>query len=586
MTKRMGTLSGPGWGIGFVVAVTCCFVVSCSLTAGDCLAASPKRSESGSASDYGIRQVKFINEQVRQQWKDSKITPSVAATDGEWCRRVYLDILGRIPSVKELKEFHSSNDPEKKSKLVSKLLYDESYVEDYARNWTTIWTTILIGRAGGTEQDSLTSRSGMQKYLRDTFARNKPYNDMVLELVTATGANEPGSENFNGAVNFLVMKVNDENASLATAATAKTLLGLQIQCTQCHNHPFNDWKQQKFWEMNAFFRQTKALRKFVDGSRQIESAELVNQDYGGEGRDPTNAEIYYEIRNAELKVAYPVFVDGTEIGRSGYVQEINRRQELGKLMMQSTFLDKMVVNRYWSHFLGYGFTKPIDDMGPHNTPSHPELLEYLGQEVRKNSYNLKEVIRWIALSEAYSLSSRTNSSNEKIDDPLIGEIPKFSRFYLRQMQAEQLYESLLVATEAHRARGSYEEQEKLKADWLAQFVTAFGNDEGEELTTFNGTIPQALMMFNGDLIQKAISLDKGSFLSEIANSNLKPQEKIGYLFQAGMSRNATKREIEIANQLLLVRARDKETDAQKATVAALQDVFWAVLNSNEFIIIH
>ena len=96
----------------------------------------------------------------------------------------------------------------------------------------------------------------------------------------------------------------------------------------------------------------------------------------------------------------------------------------------------------WQHFLGYGFTKPVDDMGPHNTPSHPALLEYLGEEVRKNSFNMKELIRWIVLSEPYSLSSQITPQN-KSDDPLLGETPKFTHFYLRQMRAEELYQSLL-----------------------------------------------------------------------------------------------------------------------------------------------
>ena len=102
--------------------------------------------------DYGLPQVARINEEIRQVWTDNGMTPSPPATDGEWCRRVYLDILGRIPSVQELREFVNSKEADKKSKLVNKLLYDETYTEEYARNWTTIWTNILIGRNGGTEQ--------------------------------------------------------------------------------------------------------------------------------------------------------------------------------------------------------------------------------------------------------------------------------------------------------------------------------------------------------------------------------------------------------------------------------------------------
>jgi hypothetical protein len=545
------------------------------VNAADAQRRGTARAEAG-PQDYGIPQVRMINERIRAQWTDWQLKPSPPATDGEWCRRVYLDILGRIPSYQELTEFLADSSPDKKAKLVDKLLYDEKYTEEYARNWTTLWTNVLIGRSGGTERDTLISRPGMQKYLRDSFARNKPYDRMVHELVSATGVTSPGAEGFNGAANFLVGKL-EEDAALATADTSKIFLGLQVQCTQCHNHPFNEWKQQKFWEMNAFFRQTRALREFIPGTRDVASARLANEDFGGESGDPENAEIFYELRNGVMQVAYPVFVDGAAISPSGYLEDVNRREELAKLIVASEYMPKSMVNRMWAHFLGYGFTKPIDDMGPHNPPSHPELLDYLGAQFRESSFNIKDLLKWIALSEAYSLSSKVTSRN-KADDPTLGEAPKFSHFYLRQMSAEQLYESLLVATQAQETQASYEEQEKVKREWLSQFVIAFGNDEGIETTTFNGTIPQALMMMNGDLIKKATSGEQGSFLWKVANSKLSNQQKIEYLFMAGLARKPRDYELEIANKLLVARRGD--------AVAALQDMWWAVLNSNAFIMNH
>ncbi|MBA62034.1 MAG: hypothetical protein CMJ76_06670 [Planctomycetaceae bacterium] len=529
--------------------------------------------------DYGIQEVGEINRLIRQGWADYEIRPSVAATEGEWVRRVYLDILGRVPSVNELHEFTKDRSAEKRKALVTKLLYDEEYTEQYANNWTTIWTNVLIGRSGGTEQNSLINRPGMQKYLRDSLARNKYYNEMVYELVTATGSNTPGTSDFNGAVNFMTMKL-EEKAAQATAKTSRIFLGLQVQCTQCHNHPFNEWKQQKFWEMNAFFRQTRALRRFEPGTRNVTHVELVNESFQGEGltKNADKADIYYELRNGITKVAYPVFVDGQTINPSGYIEDVIRRDELGKLMMDSRYLDKMLVNRMWAHFMGYGFTKPIDDMGPHNPATNPELLDYLGQQIRRRNFDLKQLISWIALSEPYALSSISNSSNESLDDPLLGEIPKFSRFYMRQMRAEELYESLVTATRAHEGRGSYEEQEELKSRWLGQFVVAFGNDEGEETTSFNGTIPQALMLFNGDLVKKATSSEKGSFLSDLADSQLNNTQKINYLFEAAFARKPNMNEVRVANQLLAARKGD--------LTAALQDIWWAVLNSNEFILNH
>ncbi|MFM8892157.1 MAG: DUF1549 domain-containing protein, partial [Planctomycetia bacterium] len=181
---------------------------------------------------FGIPQVKFINEQIVAAWDDAKLKPSDPAADGEWCRRVYLDIIGRVPSLEELQKFVADSSPEKKAAVVDRLLSDD-YVDEYARNWTDIWTTVLIGRD---VQNEMVSRPGMRQYLRRAFSRNIPYDRFVEELVTATGANANRKEveEFNGATNFLSGKMA-ENGTQATAKTAQIFLGLQVQCTQCHN---------------------------------------------------------------------------------------------------------------------------------------------------------------------------------------------------------------------------------------------------------------------------------------------------------------------------------------------------------------
>jgi hypothetical protein len=174
------------------------------LLAGGCLglallsvtAAAPPADE-----HYGIPQVKYINEQVAAGWADAEIQPSAAATDGEWCRRLHLDVIGRIPSTDELQRFLSDSTPSKRKALVDRLLGDD-YIDEYARNWTDVWTTVLIGRDVANER---VNRSGMRQYLRRAFSKNVPYDQFMEELVTATGANanRKDVDGFNGATNFL-----------------------------------------------------------------------------------------------------------------------------------------------------------------------------------------------------------------------------------------------------------------------------------------------------------------------------------------------------------------------------------------------
>jgi hypothetical protein len=534
---------------------------------------------------YGIRQVRVINERIAAGWKDAGLEPSPLATDGEWCRRVFLDLIGRVPTLTELQAFTVDSSASKKADLVARLLGDD-YVDEYARNFTDVWTTVLIGRDA---TNANVNRSGMRQYLRRGFSKNIPYDRFMEELVTASGANtnRRGVAGFNGATNFLSGKMEEmgvANGVQATAKTAQVFLGLQVQCTQCHNHPFNKGKQNQFWEFNAFFRQTAALRR-RDGTEDVQWIELVDQDFPGEGGDPEEAELYYELRNGLMKVAYPVFVDGTEVPTSGFLPGtmadgtpygVNRRQELARLIKTSPLFPSAIANRMWSHFLGYGFTHPMDDVGDHNPPSHPELLESLAKAFQEQSYDLKELARWIVLSRPYALSSRTTPGN-KSDDPALGERPKFTHFYLRQMQAEQLYESLLTATEVDETRVG-EDAAKKKDRWLGQFVIAFGTDEGDDTTTFNGSIPQVLMMFNGDLVREATSTGKGGFLDKVASSGLSPTQKIDTLYLAALARKPSAKELKTANALLSARKGD--------VAGALQDVWWAVLNSNEFIINH
>ena len=522
-------------------------------------------------------QVAQIDKMIAEVWDAYQITPSKLASDSEWCRRVYLDIIGRIPTAEEASAFASDNSKDKKEKLVETLLHDDAYTEEFARNWTTVWTNLLIGRTGGNDNRSMINREGMQKFLRDSFARNKPYDQFAYELISASGTTTPGDEDFNGATNFLVDKVNEENASQATAETTKIFLGLQVQCTQCHNHPFNDWKQQKYWEMNAFFRQTKASAQGMQSGMGTKST-LTDKDFAGEnGNNYDEAEVYYELRNGLVAVAYPVFVDGEEIDKSGYVEKVNRRKALADLTVKSPYFAKSIVNRMWAHFLGYGFTSPFDDLGPHNVPTHPALLDYLGQEFQSSEHDLRQLISWIVLSKPYALSSRQNKSNAS-DDPLLGEPPKFSHFYLRQMQAEQLYESILAATGDTQRSASYAEQERIKNDWLQQFTTAFATDEGGEATSFNGTIPQVLMMFNGDMIRTATTTKEGGLIDQINRSAMPTGQKVETLFWKGLARKPKREELSLAKSLI---------DANGGNVAeGLRDMWWVILNTNEFIFIY
>ena len=509
--------------------------------------------------------VEFIDQQLRQGWVDNEIQPSEAATDEEWIRRIYLDLCGRIPTLEEANGFLKDESPRKRFVLIETLLAHE----DYVRNFTTIWTNNSIGRGAPRR----VSRTGMEKFYREALEKERPWNEIVVDIVTASGHYEE-----NGAVNYTLaqMQMPDDGVQL-TAMTTRLFLGLQVQCTQCHNHPFNKWQQDQFWEYNSFFRQVRKEdhRKLDPNTGRMvdDYSEVTWQDFSGP--------VYYEKRSGVMQVAFPRF-EGHEVDPGA---DTDRRIEFGKLLTESIdgqppHIAQAMVNRMWSHFFGYGFTRPVDDMGPHNPASHPELLLRLSQEFVASGYNIKQLIRTICATEAYGLGSQFNDKN-KTDDPAAGEMPLFSHLYLQSMQAEQMYDSLIVASNAHQSgRGGWSAQEEQRQKWMQQFVVAFENDENDESTTFNGTIPQALMMMNSELIDKACSIERGSFLFETMSKPGSEPQKIQDLYLAALSRHPTRSEISKVQKML--NANSYRTNK----LNGYQDLFWALLNSNEFVLIH
>jgi hypothetical protein len=229
----------------------------------------------------------------------------------------------------------------------------------------------------------------------------------------------------------------------------------------------------------------------------------------------------------------------------------------------------------WGHFMGRGIVHPVDDFGPHNPPSHPELLERLAKEFQKSHYDVKALVLWITSSQAYHLSSVMTKANDK-DETL------FSHMALKPMTPEQLFDSLLTATSAHKAGGD-DVSGKKRDEWLKQFVFAFANDEGDEGSSFQGTIPQALMMMNGDLMEKATGGKPGSFLNDLmiqAERQHKTSPEaymVNNLYLAALGRYPKRTELDHAEKYLT---------SFPDTIYVLEDLFWSLLNSNEFVLNH
>lgn len=493
--------------------------------------------------------VAFVDERIEQGWKTAGISASPLASDNEWLRRVYLDLAGHIPPAEVVEAFLADTSAEKRTVVIDRLLSSD----EFDRHFATVWTNLLVGRA----ESDIADRGGLFAFLRKSSAENRGWDETVAAFVAAEG-----SIDANPAANFLVAHLNNE-AVPATAITARVFLGTQVQCMQCHNHPFNDWTQQDFWELNSFFQQTQLTRN--DAGKPV----LVSAKDGGP--------MLFETRSGLMKAAYPKY-EGQAISDDAAV---NRRAELAKLLStgEDPQLASAFVNRLWAQLLGAGFTNPIDDMGPHNPASHPEALDVLSRAFVASDYDVKKLVKWIASTSAYARTSAFNETNT-IDDPEAGEAPLFSRAYPKPMSVEQVYDSLVVATQSELASsGSMADRDA----WVRQFVRTYETDENDESVSFDGSVPAALALMNGETVRESLRLEEGTTLHAALATPGDETVKLRKLALATLGRPLAPKESATLKRLVRQSvAAAPPNRRQVALVEAYQDAMWAMLNSGEF----
>jgi hypothetical protein len=593
-----------------------------------------------------------INEFIAKKWEEAGIAkPAAKASDHEYMRRVFLDLIGRIPTVEEILDFEQDKSPNKRVKLVQRVLNEKKfapkvggkvvssvpglakfpidYSAAYARNFAEIWSVWLLTRSG---VDAM-YREQLMMWLEDQFDTNAPYRDFVTGLITATG-----KSNENGAVHFVFRHIGDplnidnkgakidldetgryDNVPITSRVT-KMFLGIQTQCTQCHDHPqAKEWLQADFWGVNAFFRQTEKVgtqntmqKKQTATVNYVELKEMPNWNKKGL--------VLYERRDGQRKASYPVMLKDLVQAEKGEKSTKNlisatattktRRQILADWIVQHDNFEKAYVNRMWGHLFGRGLQKDstVDDFKSDNEVVHPELLAYLGEQFKQYNHDTKKLLEWLCTSDVYQLS---HVAVKGLTDPKFD--PFFARMPLKAVSPEVLFDSLSLATRAE-SRLKEAEYKALKASWTGRLVRNFGDDEGNE-TTFNGTVIQALLLMNGKDLndQVGTTRDKGVVAEVVKKNRSAPLAIYDELFLMTVSRHPTKEEVAKLEQVRQGKAVVSSgtpspspkgpspkgptpkgptgpltivPGAQADDVSFYQDVFWALLNTNEFMLNH
>jgi hypothetical protein len=503
-----------------------------SLTALVLLVAASAGAESAPATASQL-----IDRHLEARWKEAGVSPCAAAEDAEFFRRASLDILGTLPSAEDVRRFLADARPGKRGAAIDELLARPGY----AAYWAELWETLLLGYD---EQVRTQTKRGLFAWLRDEcFAKNMPYDKMVAAIVTAKGIDrEPGP------VSFLMYTLKGNGGPIhVTGRVTRLFLGSQIQCAQCHDHPFDRWTQEDFYGMVGFFARIQS-RRVNPQDKQNAAQELFDSPKGdaafGEGK--------------QRKTYAPCFLEGLKPDAA-----LPRRDEFARLLTRPENLQfpRAAVNRMWGHFFGRGLVHPVDDFNEKNRPSHPELIDALAREFVAHGYDLKWLIRAIAGTNAYGLSSRRPA-----------EAPPakfFTHALTRAMTPEQLANSILAAT-------GLEGDSKAREDILRRMRRDFGDADSVDMVDFDGTIPQALLLMNGKSVNDGI-IRKNSRLDRLLRESESPGERLEAIFLSVLSRPPTERERSRHLSRL-------ERGGQKRE--AYEDVFWVLLNSSEFLFIH
>ncbi|HEV3203668.1 MAG TPA: DUF1549 and DUF1553 domain-containing protein [Gemmataceae bacterium] len=497
-------------------------------------------SPSGRPVGDARREAAKIDRFLAQRWADQKILPVAPAGDAEWLRRIYLDLIGRIPSVSEVRDFLEDPRKDKRQRLVDRLLHSLDYVRHFTNVWREAWlpeSNALLENPG--------IKSSFEAWLHGQLLKNAPYDQMVRTLITfrAPGANsrkvQDGMPSADGTTPQAFYQANENKPENLGASTSRIFLGVKLECAQCHHHPFADWKKEQFWEYAAFF--AGPPQGGAPGKIKIPSTDtFVNARF--------------------LDGSFPQAKDMT-----------NPRTTLADWMTAPTnkYFARAVVNRLWSHFFGTGLMEPVDNLS--DDGENKELLDELARDFTEHGFDLKFLIGALVNSKAYQLSSGSGQAGPDAES-------HWARMPVRGLSPEQLFDSLREATgyqeplAANQRRGS----RSARAEFLAQFT-----NQHEKRTEMQTSILQALALMNSKFTADATSVSRSETLAAVIDAPfLDSAGRIETLFLATLSRPPDGEE---RTRLLSYVGKGGPSGNSKQ---ALADVFWALLNSSEFFLNH
>ncbi len=490
----------------------------------------------------------FIDGLVWAKLRQLGLTPSGPATDAAFHRRAYLDVIGRLPTPDETRAFLADADPQKRDKLIDRLLQRPEYADFWANKWTDLLrpNPYHVG---------MKATYNLDQWLRRAFRENMPYDRFVRELIAARG-----STFTNGAV---VMYRDRRDPAELTTLVGQIFLGVRLDCAKCHHHPFEVYGQDDFYSFAAFFgrigRKGTGISAPISGSEET----VYTATTAGNVKHPLTGRVMTPTPLLGKALDIPPDRDPREVLADWVASPEN-----------PTFA-KVIVNRVWADLMGRGIVDPVDDLRATNPPSNPELLDALAADFRKNGHDLKKLIRTIATSHAYGLSTAPNDRNA-------ADLRNYSRHYRQRLRAEVLLDMASDVTGVPEAFAAMPPGSRAVEVWTArtpnEFLDSFGRPDPNQdppcERTSDTTVVQALHLMNSPNLHRKVTAESGR-AATLAKGDKSPAAVVEELYLRTYCRPPTD-----AERAAAVRRFERPGAARRQ---ATEDLMWALMNTPEFV---
>jgi hypothetical protein len=495
---------------------------------------------------YEFPEVNFIDRLTRAKWDKLGLAPSGLCSDSEFLRRVSLDLCGRLPTVDEARAFLADKCPDKRAKLIDRLLDDK----DYAAYWAMRWGSILRNsQLAGSEAAAY----AFHNWLKDMIGRNRPYDELVRGVVAAAGE-WPDAP----AINWY-WQMRDDQLHQPVSDTAQVFLGLRLQCAKCHHHPYERWGQDDYYGLAGFF--SRLGRKSLGEPPPYYSSRTRTT---GEKNPRTG------------KPIEPKPLDGPVMEVS---PDDDPRHKLVDWMARpdNPFFAKALVNRVWGHLMGRGLVDPVDDLRETNPPSNPELLDALARSFIDSKFDVKKLLRTICNSRTYQLSSATTEHNR-------ADRQNHARYYGKRLIAEVLLDAVDAACGTKTRFGKVSRSSRAvdlpHEGFGSYFLDVFDrpprSSPCECARSGGASLTAVLHLANSDEMNDKIASDSGR-VARLVKEKVPAQKVVEELYLAALARYPTAAEVSRATGHVA-----KQEDARKG----YEDVLWALLNGREFLFNH